>query len=200
MGTSPQVFYPTKCFNQGLKNHGLFFFLCFVYSVPFPSLSAVNTPLPSQASSAGRGYELEFALCESMSLCSSLRAGGQTSARRRGGRGRGRRNSSFFLGALHGDRYIRHAQNVHQNSKTFPQKLSITAQRHALTKMCLQKAGEVSLCTSAVMGDSEDSSPLSIFTFCEVSVQPERTSRGVFFLTFDCPTKENILFFRSSCV
>lgn len=73
--------------------------------------------------------------------------------------GEGGETAPFSRGTVCGDRYIRHTQNMNQNSKTFPQKLSIIAQRHALTKIHLHKAGRVSLCTSTVMGNSEGSSP-----------------------------------------
>lgn len=86
--------------------------------------------------------------CESRSMCSNPQAGGRTFACRTGGWGRGRRKSSYFQEAVNGNTYIRHARNMHWNSKTFPQKLFIIAGRHALTKIHLQKAGRVLLCTS----------------------------------------------------
>ena len=60
MGTCPQVsFYPAKCFNQRFENHwfsALPSSLC-LFCALFPSFGGEH-PLPSQASSAGKGYEL----------------------------------------------------------------------------------------------------------------------------------------------
>lgn len=94
------------------------------------------------------------------------------------------------------DTYIRGARNMHWNNKTFPQKLFLMAWRHVLTKIHLQKAGRVLLCTSV-------HAPflLSILQGTEMySQKGHQEAFGLFCLTWHYPTQEIIFFFRSSCV